>query len=122
MNKAEYSKYLCSREWALKKEAVKKRSNGICERCKYFEAEQVHHLTYERIGNESLADLLHICPGCHEFLSAKSDIDPVAISDGFFAACAMKEEFAFNQENTKEKILERRYNERDYGNVSCDRY
>jgi hypothetical protein len=28
-----YQAYLCSREWAERKEAVKKRCGGICERC-----------------------------------------------------------------------------------------
>jgi hypothetical protein len=73
----DYKKYLASREWALKKEAVKKRADGICERCHDAASQSTHHLTYERIGAEDIdTDLLGVCNPCHEFLSAKSDTDP----------------------------------------------
>ncbi len=73
----DYYTYLASREWALKKEAIRERSRGICERCHQAKHEQTHHLTYERLGNERLEDLLGLCKGCHEYLSAKSANDPV---------------------------------------------
>lgn len=76
MNKMEYQGYLASREWALKREAVRKRSGSKCERCKKNEMDAVHHLTYIRIGNELLTDLQAICDPCHEFLSGKRDDDP----------------------------------------------
>lgn len=68
--------YLASREWAEKKEQVKSRSRGACERCRHASGEQVHHLTYAHKYNEPLEDLLHLCEPCHEFLSAKSSYDP----------------------------------------------
>ena len=71
-----YPQYLASREWALKREAVRKRSGNKCERCKKAPQDAVHHLTYERVGNEHLEDLQAICDPCHEFLSGKSDYDP----------------------------------------------
>lgn len=71
-----YQLYLASREWAEKKEQVKSRSRGTCERCRYAAGEQVHHLTYARKYNEPLEDLMHLCEPCHEFLSAKSSHDP----------------------------------------------
>ncbi len=73
-----YKKYLASREWAERKEAVKKRDAGRCERCGVGHHESVHHLTYEHIGHEPLEDLQGVCNACHEFLSAKSSDDPVA--------------------------------------------
>lgn len=78
MNKSEYHRYLASREWAVKKEQVKQRSAGTCERCQEARASEVHHVTYERLGHEDLDDLLHICCACHRFLSAKSDYDPLS--------------------------------------------
>lgn len=75
-----YQEYLASREWAVKREAVRKRSGNKCERCYTNPQQAVHHKTYERVGNERLEDLIAICHPCHEFLSAKSSIDPV--SDG----------------------------------------
>jgi 5-methylcytosine-specific restriction endonuclease McrA len=76
MEKSEYHKYLASREWALLKEQVKQRSKGKCERCKASPHDATHHLTYERIGNEKLEDLVGVCEDCHKFLSGKSDLDP----------------------------------------------
>jgi|HubBroStandDraft_6_1064221.scaffolds.fasta_scaffold310498_1 hypothetical protein len=68
--------YYASRAWALKKNEIKERSQGICERCHLHPMREVHHLTYERFGNEPLADLLGLCGRCHDFLSAVIDEDP----------------------------------------------
>lgn len=76
MNPSEYRRYLASREWALLKEAVRRRSDGRCERCRHGEYEETHHVTYERIGNERLEDLMAVCSLCHKFLSGKTDYDP----------------------------------------------
>lgn len=75
--KEKYQLYLASREWAVLKEAVRKRSGGTCERCANAPAQQVHHQTYERVYQEVLTDLVHLCPPCHEFLSGKLERDPV---------------------------------------------
>ena len=72
----DYGAYLASREWALKKEALLTRSGGICERCYNAPYQETHHKTYAHIGHESLDELLAVCSGCHQFLSAKSDVDP----------------------------------------------
>ncbi len=74
----DYQTYLASREWALLKRQVKARSKGKCERCRYGDHEQTHHLTYARIGHEWLEDLQGVCRECHEFLSGVSDRDPAA--------------------------------------------
>lgn len=74
--KEKYQAYLCSREWSEKKEAVRKRCNGVCERCKVNAMNAVHHLTYERKYAERLDDLQAICNGCHDFTHAKSQHDP----------------------------------------------
>jgi len=76
LDKSEYQEYLASREWAEKKEAVKKRAAYICERCGRRPIQATHHLTYERVGNEDLEDLQGVCRNCHAYLSARSDYDP----------------------------------------------
>lgn len=76
MNKAEYHRYLASREWAVLKEQVRARSEGFCERCAVGPYQETHHLTYEHVGAELLDDLLAVCSPCHAFLSAKSNEDP----------------------------------------------
>jgi hypothetical protein len=71
-----YQQYLCSREWAEKKNAVHERSFGRCERCGLSKAAAVHHLTYIRKYNERLEDLQNLCKACHEYIHDKSDYDP----------------------------------------------
>lgn len=80
--KFNYQRYLASREWGLLKRQVRERSGGNCERghLEAVAATAVHHTTYERIGHEDLADLLHVCEACHEFLGGHSDRDPVGNS------------------------------------------
>lgn len=80
--RSSYGAYLASREWALKKAAIEKRSGGKCERCRRAYATEVHHRTYEHLYAEPLEDLIHICRPCHEYESGKSDIDP-ANNGGF---------------------------------------
>lgn len=77
--KERYQRYLCSREWAVLKEQVKKRSGGVCERCRLVESAAVHHLTYARKYQEELEDLQDICEPCHQFTHGKSDDDPISI-------------------------------------------
>ena len=75
-DKEKYQAYLCSREWCARREAVRNRSGGRCERCRVNEMAHVHHLTYARKYEEPLEDLQAICKGCHEFTHGKSDYDP----------------------------------------------
>lgn len=77
-DREKYKAYLCSREWALLRNAVRNRCGGKCERCKVNEMECVHHLTYARKYAERLEDLAGWCNACHEFTHGKSDFDPAA--------------------------------------------
>lgn len=60
-----YADYLRSPEWRAKADAVLERDRGRCRRCDAA-AEDVHHLTYERIFCEDLDDLIALCRTCHE--------------------------------------------------------
>jgi len=72
----DYQQYLASREWRMKRKEVIELNNGICERCASRPIKNVHHLTYENLGQESPLDLLGVCRPCHEYLSAERDDDP----------------------------------------------
>lgn len=74
--KEKYNLYLCSREWAEKREAVRERSGGKCERCGVNAMDACHHLTYERKYAELVEDLQATCTPCHEFTHGKRDSDP----------------------------------------------
>jgi hypothetical protein len=78
--KEKYHAYLCSQQWAEKRQAVLKRCKSVCERCGLNEVEQVHHLTYIRKYNERLEDLAGWCRLCHEHNHDPSKPDPLAIS------------------------------------------
>lgn len=75
--KEKYAAYLCSREWSVKRRAVERRCNGVCERCHLNDMECVHHLTYARKYKEHLDDLAGWCNDCHSYVHGKSDFCPV---------------------------------------------
>ena len=75
-DREKYKAYLCSREWALLRNAVRARCGGKCERCGVNEMECVHHLTYARKYDEPIEDLAGWCNACHDFTHGKSDYDP----------------------------------------------
>lgn len=76
--KERYSLYLCSREWSVRKRAIRRRAGGVCERCKAAKMDHVHHRTYARKYNEPLDDLMAVCEPCHRFIHGWSDFDPAA--------------------------------------------
>lgn len=62
-----YTDYLKTDHWnAVRKTAIKRARN----KCSLCNAEtttlHVHHRTYERIGRERRADVIALCPKCHE--------------------------------------------------------
>lgn len=76
-DREKYAAYLCSREWAEKRDAVHRRARqGNCERCDTFRIDAVHHLTYARKYHENLEDLEGHCKWCHGFVHKKHDFDP----------------------------------------------
>ena len=60
-----YGEYLKSPGWRKRRAVVLTLAQGKCCDCG-TQAFQVHHLTYDRIGNELLKDLFPKCRGCHE--------------------------------------------------------
>lgn len=60
-----YNRYLQSNEWfELRKRKLESVGNA-CEKCEFGYELRVHHLTYERIGQEKLSDLKVLCARCH---------------------------------------------------------
>lgn len=78
--KVDYHRYMASREWALKKKAVRELAQNICERCASAPIQNIHHLTYATLGHEEPEnDLQGLCRPCHEYVSAEREIDPAEI-------------------------------------------
>lgn len=90
----DYPRYLASREWAVRREAVRKRADGTCERCYTLPMKAVHHLTYENTGHEPLADLQAICRPCHDYESGVALTDPDDVQRWIFNAGFSQEEMA----------------------------
>jgi 5-methylcytosine-specific restriction endonuclease McrA len=68
----DYHEYIRSEAWREKRRDVILRACGVCERCGLWPVVNVHHLTYDRVGNELLEDLLGVCSRCHrEFHQGK---------------------------------------------------
>lgn len=61
-----YSAYLESDEWKERARRIMARARGLCEQCKRRRAVHVHHLTYERAGDEKDDDLQAVCFKCHD--------------------------------------------------------
>lgn len=59
-----YSEYLFTMEWETKRQAVISRDN-VCKMCG-DKGSDIHHITYERLFNEVLDDLIFLCRKCHE--------------------------------------------------------
>ena len=74
--KVDYHVYMASREWRLKRKEVIAEHHNICQRCGSGPIQNVHHLTYERLGNEETEDLVGLCRACHEYVSGERESDP----------------------------------------------
>lgn len=61
-----YDAYLETEEWADKRRLVFERAGGMCEGCRRRRAVQVHHTTYEHVGDELLWELRAVCRSCHD--------------------------------------------------------
>ena len=66
MTEEQKQRYYGSQRWFVKRDAVVKRSEGVCERCCGAKVARVCHKTFIRMGNERLEDLEGLCMGCFE--------------------------------------------------------
>jgi len=78
--KSRYLEYLKSEDWDRKRRLVLKRANHNCEGCGSESIGlEVHHLNYDRKGNELLTDLVAYCGACHDlahgYASTELDIE-----------------------------------------------
>ena len=67
----EYTAYRESERWKKLRRAAMLRAKGKCEICFRRDGTELAHLTYERIFNERLTDVLWVCRGCHRNLDER---------------------------------------------------
>lgn len=73
----DYRHYLASPEWMKVKAHYRKLVIEACLLCGRDESLALHHMTYERVGNETPSDLVWLCGNCHAMihtLEARGDI------------------------------------------------
>ena len=63
-----YTEYLQTKHWKDIRKKALIRANHKCRMCGSKEKLQVHHNTYNNLGNERNEDLTVLCKECHEFL------------------------------------------------------
>lgn len=65
-----YGHYLKSRDWAVRRRMMLRTTRFRCELCSAAHTGrrplEVHHRTYECVGDESREDLVVLCPTCHQ--------------------------------------------------------
>jgi len=68
VTKEEYYEYLKSPKWQEKRTKRLSLDNFTCQKCgERHNNLQVHHITYENVGNEDIyRDLITLCRSCHE--------------------------------------------------------
>ncbi len=72
----EYDRYIHSGAWRRKADARLEMDGHVCQVCGGA-ASDVHHLTYDRFGNEDMGDLVSLCRGCHK--KAEDLYDPAVM-------------------------------------------
>lgn len=65
-----YIAYMKSPAWKERREATLRRARANCEHCGRSASAagplEIHHLTYERLGDEAPSDLVALCNSCHK--------------------------------------------------------
>ena len=70
-----YRIYMHSPQWSFKRRAVLARDKYQCTKCGTKRNLDVHHLSYERFGNEELSDLVTLCRKHHKEQHKKDKVN-----------------------------------------------
>jgi 5-methylcytosine-specific restriction endonuclease McrA len=74
-----YEAYIESDMWKKRRLVILERDKWICQGCLTRKADHVHHLTYDRLGNELAFDLISVCWICHDKAHGKEKVDLTGI-------------------------------------------
>lgn len=66
--------YLLTPEWKAKRRQALKFQGNHCQVCRSTNGLNVHHNTYERVGEESMDDLAVLCRSCHRIYHANGKL------------------------------------------------
>jgi hypothetical protein len=80
--KYEYKVYMDSSEWKIRRQLFLSRDGYRCRLCHQphtaSDPLQVHHATYDRVGNESDLDCISLCGSCHQLFHRKPPNQPTS--------------------------------------------
>lgn len=77
----DYETYIKSQRWQKKKIEFWKIHDKKCVSCGTTESIHLHHASYDRLGNESMDDLVPLCDVCHNTLHRMhKDFDEMSLS------------------------------------------
>jgi len=63
---SKYHRYINSPEWRARRKTYFQKHPPICARCKTGEHIHLHHMTYDRLGEELDVDMVPLCEPCHD--------------------------------------------------------
>lgn len=63
-----YERYLASGAWQRQRTRRLAKDRHRCQGCCSEDNLHVHHLTYERFGDERITDLVTVCEACHDLI------------------------------------------------------
>jgi hypothetical protein len=69
-----YADYLQTDHWKEKRKKALRFANFKCQICNGSKDLNVHHRTYERLGNELLGDLTVLCVDCHAIFHKNGEL------------------------------------------------
>ena len=72
-NKGQYAEYLKSGHWKKVRSEAIAAANNRCQICNRVGKLNVHHRTYERVGEEDPSDLVVLCSSCHATFHGKME-------------------------------------------------
>ncbi len=83
MNDEQYREYLKSEHWQRVRDSALERALRLCQVCNGPDGLEVHHRTYERIGNERSEDVTVLCDACHTLFHERMrpELKTVTIQD-----------------------------------------
>jgi len=71
IKQGEYNKYLRSGSWKKFRQTILDLRGRECQLCQSKHDIQVHHMSYKRVGNEDIRDVLVVCGECHSFIHSR---------------------------------------------------
>lgn len=73
----QYAEYIRSPAWRQLRQQALEAAGHRCQKCgisKWSATLEVHHLTYDRFGQERLTDLVVLCESCHQNADAERKV------------------------------------------------